>query len=146
MYVYELLHIHDSKGTVANYDLDKDLDEEHSTLAEGSAFLVTIINAMLRTQYFPARWMTTEDIMVPRWDRYSLKITAFVCSSPSKLAEKVIYRHLENFSSAHHMIPVVQFSFRSEHSTGLQAFRLVEHVTREFTLSMSSGILLLDVS
>nr|CAH7757711.1 unnamed protein product [Callosobruchus chinensis] len=112
-------------------------------------YLVTIINAILRTQYFPKAWKVADVIMIPK------KVGSIfpqdyrpisLLSAPSKLAEKVIKRHLENCSSDHNMIPDVQFGFRSEHSTELQAVRLVERITSGFTQDKSTGILLLDVS
>ncbi|VEN64529.1 unnamed protein product [Callosobruchus maculatus] len=112
-------------------------------------YLVAIINAMLRTQYFPKAWKVAEVIMIPKkagsifpQDYRPISLL----SAPSKLAEKVILHHLDNFSSDHNVIPDVQFGFRSEHSTELQAVRLVERITGGFTEDKSTGVLLLDVS
>lgn len=113
-------------------------------------FLTTIINGILRTQYFPRLWKTAEVLMIPKPNKDPTFPQNYrpisLLPALSKIAERVILTRLKDQTSELNIIPDEQFGFRPQHSCELQVLRLVEHITKRFNWRQSTGAIFLDVS
>jgi len=110
-------------------------------------YLTNIFNACLSFGYFPTTWKTAmiHPIRKPNKDP-SIPINYRPISllpSLSKIFEKIILSRLKE--SLNEKIINEQFGFREKHSTTHQLNRLTEHISANYNMKKSTGLLLLDV-
>lgn len=91
--------------------------------------LTYIINAILTISYFPAAWKTSKTIAIPkpgkdRRDPASYRPIALL-SSLSKVAERIIYRRLMDFTLTNNILPNYQYGFRPGHGPPDQLHRVL---------------------
>ena len=110
-------------------------------------YLTNIFNACLTFGYFPSIWKTAKihPIRKPGKDN-SIAINYRPISllpTLSKIFEKIILSRLKE--SVGNKIINEQFGFREKHSTTHQLNRLTEHISANFNMKKSTGLLMLDV-
>lgn len=111
--------------------------------------LMYLINAVLKTNYFPETWKLALIIPIPK----PLKdITNPVNYRPislltclSKIAEKVILNRINSFDKKHKIIIDEQFGFRGGHNTSMQAARIAHAITLNYNKSNVTSLVLLDI-
>jgi hypothetical protein len=109
--------------------------------------LSKIFNACLLTGYFPEYWKTANVIPILKPDKSSknpanYRPISLLCTL-SKILEKIIYTRL--LKVVNKKLINEQFGFRTGHSTTQQLTRLTEHVTKNFNMKRSTGMVCLDI-
>lgn len=115
----------------------------------GFRFLAFIMNACLKTQYFPDDWKTAKVVPLlksgkPPGDPASYRPISLL-SSLSKVYEKIIKEKILQIVSDRKIFPDEQFGFRRYHSTAHQVFRICRHIKLNRAVGKSTGMLLLDI-
>jgi hypothetical protein len=110
-------------------------------------FLVKIFNSCLLTSTFPDSWKVAKIIPIKKPgkpNQFPLSYRPIsLLSSISKIFEKLILDRLSSHISS--SIKAEQFGFRPMHSTVHQLTRLTEHVSMNFNMKRSTGMVLLDI-
>jgi Reverse transcriptase (RNA-dependent DNA polymerase)/Endonuclease-reverse transcriptase len=109
--------------------------------------LSKIFNSCLLTGYFPEYWKTANVIPIPKPDKNhknpaNYRPISLLCTL-SKILEKIIYTRLLKILDK--KLINEQFGFRHGHSTTQQLTRLTEHVTKNFNMKRSTGMVCLDI-
>lgn len=112
--------------------------------------LTSIINAMFRLNHFPSKWKMADVVVIhkagtdPKFPANYRPIS--LISSIGKVAEAVILKKIDNFTQHNNIIQNEQFGFRHNHSTTMQANRVIERITEGFSNKEMTGAVLLDVA
>ena len=109
--------------------------------------LSKIFNGCLSLGYFPEQWKVAKVLPLPKPGKDN-KISVnyrpiSLLPSISKLLERVILTRLKN--QLDDKILHEQFGFRETHSTVHQLTRLTEHISGNFNVKRSTGMVLLDI-
>jgi Reverse transcriptase (RNA-dependent DNA polymerase)/Endonuclease-reverse transcriptase len=112
-------------------------------------YLTNIINAMLKTGYFPKDWKLAKVLMFPKpgkdhSDPNNYRPISLLCTL-SKVAEKAILLRLQRYLHIKKTIIHEQFGFRSQHSTVQQVVRVVDDITEQKNKNRPTAMLLIDL-
>lgn len=124
-------HMHDRKAP--GFDL---ITKEILTRLPRKAivFLTTLFNGVLRVQYYPLLWKTSQIIMVHKPGKPPNDISSYrpISLLPilSKVFEKILLRRIQPILSENKYIPNHQFGFRAHHSTIEQVHRVYERIRK----------------
>jgi hypothetical protein len=112
--------------------------------------LVTLFNAILTIQHFPAEWKHARVFSILKPGKDPALPTSYLpislLDTIGKLFEKILLARILKEVSERVLIRDEQFRFRPKHSTSLQLARLVERVTRNFGEKRLTGAVFLDVA
>lgn len=112
--------------------------------------LVAIINGMLRAMYFPARWKEADVVFILKPGKQNQLTSNYrpisLLSCLGKVAERVVWKRLNDEVEENNIIQDEQFGFRKKHATTHQLNRVVEHIIGGFNKGMKTGGVFLDVA
>lgn len=117
---------------------------------KASVKLLAIINACLRLNYFPQSWKNAVIITIPKPGKdHKLPQNhrpISVLTSFSKILERIVPTRLQDDTDRLQLIPSIQFGFRQNHSTTLQALRLAETIHEGYNTKEATAIAYLDTA
>jgi hypothetical protein len=80
--------------------------------------LTTLIKALIRLNYIPDAWKTTEVILIPKPGKNLSEVEAYrpisLLPIMAKLFEKLIRKRLKPIIAEKHLVPTCQFGFRKK--------------------------------
>lgn len=111
--------------------------------------LMYIINAILKTSYFPEIWKMAVIVPIPKPNKELTNPVNYrpisLLSTLSKLTEKIILERINSFNKKHKIIIDEQFGFRSGHNTSMQVARIAHAITLNFNKANVTSLVLLDI-
>jgi hypothetical protein len=114
------------------------------------SLLVTLFNAILTIQYFPAEWKLARVFSILKPGKNPALPSSYrpisLLDTIGKLFEKILLARILKELSERDLLRDKQFGFRRKHSTSLQLARLVERVTTNFGEKRLTSAIFLDVA
>lgn len=115
----------------------------------GINYLVAIINACLRTNYFPIVWKDAKVVPLLKPGKKKSDPTSYrpisLLSSLSKILERIILCRLQHHIDEKNIIPKEQHGFRSNSSTTHQLHHIIKQAKEGLKSKMSTGLISLDI-
>lgn len=144
------------KTTAKTFSNDKAPGEDEITYRviknlSNKAFtqLTSIINAIIKQQYFPSTWKRAVIIPIAKPGKDVTLPGSYrpisLLSGLSKLTEKIILKRLEKMDKKLRITPNNQFGFRSGHSTTHQIARIITDIKAHFNKHQNTTMMLLDM-
>ncbi|KAL9707286.1 hypothetical protein quinque_010804 [Culex quinquefasciatus] len=116
---------------------------------KGLVMLTLIVNACLRTSYFPSSWKHAIVTAIPKPGKDITNPTNYrpisLLPVMSKILERVMLIRIESLVEQRNIVPPQQFGFKRGHSTNHQLARLTRNVKNSLARGDSAGMVLLDV-
>lgn len=135
------------KKAPGNDNIDNQIIKNLSTKAVVQ--LMYIINAILKTGYFPDNWKLATIIPIPKPGKDHTDPVNYrpisLLSSLSKVAEKVIVSRINDYNKKQNIIIDEQFGFRSGHNAAMQVARIAHAITLNYNVSNVTSLVLLDI-
>jgi hypothetical protein len=114
------------------------------------SLLVTLFNAVLTIQYFPAEWKNARVFSILKPGKDPALPSSYrpisLLDTIGKLFEKILLARILKEVSERGLLRDEQFGFRPIHSTSLQLAHLVQRVSRNFGEKRLTGAVFLDVA
>lgn len=111
--------------------------------------LTIIINSIFKYQYFPSLWKTAIVIPIPKPNKPKNQTSSYrpisLLSTISKIAERIIHKHLNNYINIANIIPNEQFGFRREHNCLQQVARIMSDIREKINDKEATAMILLDI-
>lgn len=116
---------------------------------KGRILFTKIINAILKTGYFPTQWKLSKVLPFPKPGKVPNKPENMrpisLLSKLSKLTEKIILLRLKSEVDEKNILQDEQFGFRSKHSTTHALINIITDLTNSLNDKNCSSMVLLDV-
>jgi hypothetical protein len=114
------------------------------------SLLVTLFNAILTIQYFPAEWKHARVFSILKPGKDPALPSSYrpisLLDTIGRLFEKILLARILKEVSERGLLRDEQFGFRPKHSTSLHLAGLVERVTRNYGEKRLTGAVFLDVA
>lgn len=112
--------------------------------------LLHILNAIIRTGFFPYSWKISQIIMIPKAGKDPTNVSSYrpisLLSIVSKLFENLIIKRIKDVVKQTNVIPNHQFGFREKHSTIEQVHRIVNTIHETFEKKQYCSAVFLDIT
>lgn len=112
-------------------------------------FLAEIFNICLRIGYFPKDWKKSKVSFILKPGKAASDISGYrpisLLSNISKIFERIILAHLNDFITENDIILPHQYGFRPGKSCSHQLFRITRHVRKQIDAKKSVGMLSIDL-
>ena len=116
---------------------------------KGIALISTILNAILRLEYYPKTWKTSQITLIPKLGKPIHETSSFrpisVLPTLSKLFEKLLTNLLLPLIEDLKTLPDHQFGFRKQHSTIEQIHRITHNISQTLEKKKYCSAVFLDI-
>lgn len=117
---------------------------------KGIIMLTMIINAVLRTGFYPGQWKMAKVIMILKPGKPEHELSSYrpisLLTIMSKVFEKLFLQRLQHRIYEDNLVPDHQFGFRSHHSTVEQVHRITKVIRNSLEERKYCSAVFLDVS
>lgn len=108
-----------------------------------------IINACLKTGYFPTKWKEATVLALPKPGKDHKNVTNYrpisLLSTMSKILEKMILNRIRTQLGIEDLLIEEQYGFRSKRDTVKQLARVTYEIKNNFNMNRSTAAILLDI-
>ena len=108
-----------------------------------------IVNAIIKTQYYPSQWKVASIVPIPKPNKDKNNPSHYrpisLLNVLSKITDKIILNRLLKHDHKFKITIDAQFGFRERHNTTQQITRITTHVLESFDKRKNTAMLLLDI-
>ena len=116
---------------------------------KGIALISSIFNAILRLEYYPKTWKTSQITLIPKVGKPIHETSSYrpisLLPTLSKLLEKLLTNRLFSLLEDLKTLPDHQFGFRKQHSTIEQIHRITHNISQTLEKKKYCSAIFLDI-
>ena len=116
---------------------------------KGIALISSIFNAILRLEYYPKTWKTSQITLIPRPGKPIHETSSYrpisLLPTLSKLFQKFVTNRLFPLLEDLKTLPDHQFGFRKQHSTIEQIYRITHNISQTLEKKKYCSAIFLDI-